>query len=207
MTSSMPRSAATASATSRASPVIMTTRTPARAARRPLAATPGRTSSSSASAPMIRPSRITTSTVAPRVAPCRDLSPDRRGHVEPALAQEAGPPTATSRPSTVARDAATGQRPEAGRAAAIEPALAGAAPRSRAPAGARCRPRRRPRARASRRVVDRRRRRRRGRPGSPFVNVPVLSNNTASTVRIRSSARRSLTSMPARAADARSRSR
>ena len=36
--------------------------------------------------------------------------------------------------------------------------------------------------------------------GSPFVSVPVLSNSTVSTVRIDSSARRSVTSTPARAA-------
>ena len=36
--------------------------------------------------------------------------------------------------------------------------------------------------------------------GWPLVSVPVLSNSTASTVRIRSSASRSLTRMPARAA-------
>ena len=36
--------------------------------------------------------------------------------------------------------------------------------------------------------------------GVPLVNVPVLSNNTVSTVRIRSSASRSFTRMPARAA-------
>ncbi len=38
--------------------------------------------------------------------------------------------------------------------------------------------------------------------GRPLVSVPVLSNSTVSTVRIRSSASRSLTRMPARAASA-----
>ena len=49
-------------------------------------------------------------------------------------------------------------------------------------------------------LVDARRRRRRRRCAAPLVRVPVLSNRKASTVRLCSRARRSLTRIPLRAA-------
>lgn len=115
MTSSTPTSSATASATSLASPVIITTRTPSRCRARTASTDSGRISSSTATAPTMRPSRTTLSTVAPR-APLRDLFGDLGRHVDPTFTQERGSANLDRRSVHDGFDAASWQSPEVRRA-------------------------------------------------------------------------------------------
>ena len=206
-TSSMPRSAATASATCCASPVIIATRTPicCRSVDR-LHATRG------GPRPRGR-TRPTTCLVAARRAargaalpPSRDRRGELGGDSTPRSRTSAGPPTASRVPSTWPR--------RRGRAAPGSPRRRGRAPlRSRAAATI---------ARASGCslsdstaaasvssvvvAVDPRRRPRRSPRARPSSACPSCRTAPCRHVRIRSSASRSWTRMPARAAT-RSRSR
>ncbi len=197
MTSSMPSRAPTASATGRASPVIMTTRTPRRWSSSTASWDSGRISSSRARAPAMRPSRTTWSTAAPRADHSASRSASSAGGSRPRWRSRAGPPTATRHAVDGGLHAPAGDGPEPGgpQVAAsrggghdgpgqrvLGVGLDGAGQGQH------------------RRLVDTRR------PAAtpvttwaPLVRVPVLSNSTASMVRMRSRARRSLTRMPARA--------
>ena len=171
----------------------------ARAARRPPRGTPGGPRRPAPSAP-------TTARRRGRAGRSRPVGrPVGRSAARDSAARRSrsrrGPPTATVRPSTVGADPDRGRRRGSrSRRGHRQAAVAGPRPRSPGPAGARCRPRRRRPARAPRPPVDAGRWRRVVTAGSPLVRVPVLSNSTVSTVRIRSSAARSLTSTPPRAA-------
>ena len=135
-------------------------------------------------------------------APTRVAGRRSAGRVStPARPAAARLPTTTRRASTVAVDALPGDRLELPRLAGSR-ARRGCARRDDRPrhTDARClaprtRPGRSPRARRSRRDVDRRRR-----PAVPSVSVPVLSNTTVSTRPALSSAAALRTRIPVSAA-------
>src|SRR5215218_3007077 len=198
-TSSMPRSAATASATWRASPVSITTRLPSRWSSWTAWRDSGRTASSSARAPSTSPSRATYSTVAPRRRHWSSWPASASGSRSPSSRSRAGPPTAAVTPSTLAvtprpvierKSPACGRSPRSRAAATIARASGCSLSASAAPAS-RSSPSASPSTAATPVTA-----------GSPVVRVPVLSNRTASTVRIRSSASRSVTRIPLRALSA-----
>ena len=201
-----PRSAATASATERASPVIMTilVTPPARSCSIVCRAS-GRTSSSSARAPITvgrLPSRRSRCrTAAPRFAQSSAGPARSAGTVTPSSRTSVGPPTAYGTLSTMARtprpvsdvnpDACGGVASRAAAVATMARASGCSLSASTAPASRRTSCSVRPSVAAMAVTV-----------WAPLVRVPVLSNRTVLTLRMRSRARRSLTRMPAFAATA-----
>src|SRR5829696_543612 len=194
-----PRSAATASATWWASPVSMTTRLPSRCSCSTAWRDSGRTVSSSATAPSTLSSRTTYKTVAPRCFHAPTCSASPSGSVSSSWRSRAGPPTASVAPSTRAwtprpvmerNSPAVGRSPPARSWAWATIARASGCSLSASTAAAsRNSPSSSPSTATTPLTC-----------GLPVVRVPVLSNRTASTVRIRSRARRSLTRTPLRAA-------
>ena len=122
----------------------------------------------------------------------------RASGARPSSARSRGPPTATARPSTVARAPRPASASKSVAAAGCDPARVGRLddrPGERVLRVGLDR-RREP---EQPRLVDRRPQRRPRATGWPFVSVPVLSKMTTSSSRARSSAIRSLTSRPFRA--------
>ena len=153
----------------------------------------GRISSASATAPTTTPSRITCSTV----DPCAAQSRVSGSASSPRPASIFGPPTPTSAPDG-AGDAHAVVRAERVGDGHREAAVVGGL--HDRPASGCSLSRSTEAARATDLVLAPRRHAAGDEGGLPLVRVPVLSKSTASTVRIRSSARRSVISTPARAA-------
>ena len=191
----MPSSAATVSATDGASPVIITTWMPTACSAATVSRDSGRISSATLSAPATCRSTSTCSTVAPSASHSARCG---RG-IRPCWASRYGPPTSTTLPSTVAftptagadeksvtigtgscRDWAAARMAFANGCSENDSAAAASASTSSSLCPSLvCRP-----------VTA----------GSPLVRVPVLSKSTVSTVRIDSSASRSLIRTPPLAA-------
>ena len=186
---------ATDFATASASPVIMTTVTPRACSASIAARDSGRTSSASASAPITVPPAKT----------CRMIAPSSRhrsatvSSVACSCSSSAGPPTWIVVPSTSADTPIAGDDWKSVAAGTVRFRVRAASMMARArgcsesASAAEARPRTSsavcPSVTSTPVTV-----------GSPLVRVPVLSNSTVSTVRMVSSANRSLTRTPPRAA-------